>query len=155
MLVTKISPNQSDPPPLILHPWYWGDSNYIFQSISINKASSLSQYTQQTFMKSPSLGTRCMPTTILNQQQYPCDSSDTGFVYVPTSPEIMNALNSVDYNQTRISPECNCYNVMQTCPVGAGGPSPSFNITETEDILYDLNNFNISDWFVKNNYFNK
>jgi hypothetical protein len=149
MLVTKLSPNQTDPPPLILHPWYWGNPNYMFQSISINKTSLLSNSIQQTFTKSPSLGTRCIPTTMLDTQSYPCDSTDAGYVYAPTSPDIMNALNAVNYNQTHISPGCDCYEQMQTCPIGAGGPTPSFDVTETEDILYRLDDFNITDWFVK------
>jgi hypothetical protein len=60
----------------------------------------------------------------------------------------MNALNSVNYNQTLISPECDCYDKPQTCAIGAGGPTPSYDITETEDTLYRLDDFNISDWFV-------
>jgi len=149
MLVTKLSPNQTDPPPLILHPWYWEDPNYMFQSISINQTSSLSNSIHQTFTKPPSLGTRCIPTTILNTQSYPCDLTDAHYVYATTSSQIMNALNSVNYNQTLISPECDCDDKPQTCPIGAGGPTPSYDITETEDTLYRLDNFNISDWFVE------
>lgn len=149
MLVTKLAPNQTDPPPLILHPWYWGQPSYMFQSLSVNKSSALSKSIQQTFTQSPSLGTRCMKTTMLDTTLYPCDSTSTGYVYVPTSSEVMNALNSVNYNKTRISPECDCYEKMQTCPIGASGPDPSFDRTQTEDILYRLDNYNISDWFVK------
>jgi hypothetical protein len=149
MLVITLTPNQTDPPPLILHPWYWEKPNYIFQSISTNQTSSLSKSIQQTFTQSPSLGTRCMPSTMLNQKQYPCDSSDTGYVYASTSANIINALNNVNYNQTRISPECDCLNKMQTCPVGAGGPPPSYDQIETEDVLYRLVGYNISDWFVE------
>jgi hypothetical protein len=149
MLVTKLSSNQNEPPSLILHPWYWGKTNYIFQSISINKSSLLSKSIQQTFTQSPSLGTRCMKTTMLDKQLYPCDSINTGYVYVPTSLEVINALNNVNYNQTRISPECDCYEKMQTCPIGAGGLLPSYDRTETKDFLYRLDGFNITDWFVE------
>ncbi len=149
VLVTKLSPNDNNPPPLILHPWYWGKPNYIFQSISINKSSLLSKSIQLTFTQSPSLGTRCMTTTMLDTQLYPCDLTNTGYVYIPTSLEVMNALNNVNYNQTRISPECDCYEKMQTCPIGAGGPSPSYDRTETEDFLYRLEGFNITDWLVE------
>jgi hypothetical protein len=152
MLVTKLAPNTNDPPPLILHPWYWGQPNYMFQSISINQTSLLSNSVQQTFTKSPSLGTRCISTTMLDQQKYPCASGNTGYVQVATSPDVWNALNDVDYNQTRISPDCDCYNKIQTCPKGAGGPTPSFDVTETQDVLYRLNGFNISDWFVLLDY---
>jgi hypothetical protein len=152
MLVTKLSPNQSDPPPLILHPWYWSKPNYIFQSLSINNTSLISKLTQQTFTQSPSLGTRCMNTTILNKNLYPCTRNDLDYVYVPTSSEVMNALNKVNYNQTRISPECDCWKKMQTCPIGGGGPSVNFNRIETKDILYDLQEFNISDWLIKTEY---
>ena len=41
---------------------------------------------------------------------------------------------------------------MQTCPVGAGGPAASYDKTETKDILYDLPDFNISDWLIKSEY---
>lgn len=148
MLVTKLTPNQTEPPPLILHPWYWGKPNYMFQSISINQTSLLSQSIQQTFTKSPSLGTRCMKTTMLDQTLYPCDSSKSGYVYIPTSSDVQNALNNVNYNQTSISPECDCYQKMQSCPIGAGGPPPSFDIIDTKDILYRLEGYNITDWFV-------
>ena len=149
MLVIKLTPNQKEPPPLILHPWLWNKPNYIFQSIAINQSSSLSKSIQQTFTRSPSLGTRCMKSTMLDTKVYPCDSGSAGYVYIPTSPEIMNALNSVNYNQTRISPECACGEKMQTCPVGASGPPPSFDVTQTQDVLYRLFGYNISDWFVE------
>jgi len=139
MLVTKLSPNKSEPPPLILHPWYWSKPNYIFQSLSIDNASFISKLVQQTFNKPPSLGTRCIKTTMLNKKLYPCF-------------DVMNALNKVNYNQTHISPECDCWKKMQTCPIGAGGPSANYNITETNDILYDLQGFNITDWLVKSEY---
>lgn len=71
-----------------------------------------------------------------------------GYVNVSTSAEVMNALNSVDYNRTRISPDCDCWEKMQTCPAGGGGPAANFRYTETEDILYDLQGFNITDWWV-------
>jgi hypothetical protein len=121
----------------------------MFQSIPINESSLLSKAIQQTFTQSPSLGTRCMTTTMLNTQLYPCDSASTGYVYVPTSSEVMNALNNVNYNQTLISPGCDCYEKMQTCPIGAGGPSLSYDITKTKDVLYRLEGFNITDWFVE------
>ncbi len=149
MLVTKLAPNQSDPPPLILHPWYWGNPNYMFQSMPTNNTSLLSNSIRQTFTKSPSLGTRCMATTMLDQQLYPCDSANAGYVYMPTSSDVMDALNNVNYNQTRISPGCDCYQKMQTCPIGSGGPAPSFDTTETKDTLYRLDGFNITDWFVE------
>ncbi|CAF1497007.1 unnamed protein product [Rotaria sp. Silwood1] len=38
---------------------------------------------------------------------------------------------------------------MQTCPIGAGGPLRSFDITETRDTLYRLLGYKISDWIVK------
>ena len=71
-----------------------------------------------------------------------------GYVNVSTSAEVMDALNSVDYNRTRISPDCDCWEKMQTCPTGGGGPAVNFRYTETEDILYDLQGFNITDWWV-------
>lgn len=150
MLVTKLQPNSKDPPPLILHPWYWGTPNYMFQSISINESSTLSNSIQRTFTQSSSLGTRCMATTMLNRDLYPCNSSSIGYDEIPVREEIMNALNAVNYNETRISPKCDCWHKMQTCPVGAGGPPPSFNLTETGDILYSLYNYNVTDWFVTN-----
>jgi hypothetical protein len=149
MLVTKLAPSTTNPPPLILHPWYWGKPNYMFQSLSNNQSSVLSRSIQKTFTQSPSLGTRCMATTMLDTNLYPCDTSATGYVYVPTSPDVMNALNSVNYNQTRISPECDCWDKMQTCPVGGGGPAPSFDVTQTKDVLYRLFGYNITDWYVK------
>ncbi|CAF2630332.1 unnamed protein product [Rotaria sp. Silwood2] len=152
MLVTKLAPNQSEPPPLILHPWYWGKPNYMFQSIPINKISLLSKSIQQTFTQSPSLGTRCMKTTMLDKQLYPCDTSNVGYTSVSTSDEIMNALNNVNYSGTHISPECDCWEKMQTCPTGAGGPPPSFDTTETQDTLYSLSGYNITDWTIKTEF---
>jgi len=152
MLVTKLSPNQSEPPPLILHPWHWSKPNYIFQSLSTDNASLISKSVQQTFTQPPSLGTRCIKSTILNKKMYPCTKNDLGYVYVPTSSQIMNALNNVNYNQTRISPECDCWKKMQTCPIGASGRSANFDRIETEDILYDLQGFNITDWLIKSEY---
>jgi hypothetical protein len=149
MLVTKLTPDTTKPPPLILHPWYWGKPNYIFQSLSINNASLISKSIQQTFTQSPSLGTRCMKSTMLNKKLYPCQTKGLGYVYVPTSSQVMNALNNVNYNQTHISPECDCQEKMQTCPIGGGGPATSFDVIETKDILYDLQGFNITDWLVK------
>ena len=149
MLVAKLVPNRSNPLPLILHPWYWGEPNYMFQSIAPDQSSLLSKITQQTFTQSPSLGTRCLKSTMLDKELYPCNPNDVGYVHVTTSKEIMNALNGVNYNQTRISPSCDCQEKMQTCPIGAGGPSPSFDKTETKDILYRLSGYNLTDWFVK------
>ena len=146
MLVTKLAPNDSEPPPLILHPWYWGRPNYIFQSLPATGVSSLSKSIQGTYRQSPSLGTRCLRSTVFDRQQYPCAQSTIGDVNVSTSADVMEALNSVDYNRTRISPACDCWEKMQTCPVGSGGPSPHFRLTETDDILYDLQGFNITDW---------
>jgi energy-coupling factor transporter ATP-binding protein EcfA2 len=152
MLVTTLAPNQTDPPPLILHPWYWGKPNYIFQSLSKDNASVLSKSIQKTFFQSPSLGTRCMTSTMLNKKLYPCTTNGLGLVNVPTSPEVLNALNNVNYNQTRISPSCDCWEKMQTCPIGGGGPSANYDLIETKDILYDLEGFNITDWSVKSEY---
>ncbi|CAF4835937.1 unnamed protein product, partial [Rotaria sp. Silwood2] len=152
ILFIKIAPDDSNPPPLILHPWHWGKPNYIFQSISINQSSLLSKSIQQTFIQSPSLGTRCMTSTILDTQLYPCDSADAGYYEASTSEEIMNALNNVDYYKTRISPKCDCWQTMQKCPIGARGPLPSFDKTETEDTLYRLFGYNISDWVVKTEF---
>jgi len=152
MLVTKLSPDKSEPPPLILHPWYWSKPNYIFQSLSIDNASFISKSVQRTFTQPPSLGTRCIKTTMLNKKLYPCTTNDLGHVYVPTSFDVMNALNKVNYNQTRISPECDCWEKMQMCPIGAGGPSANYDKTQTKDILYDLQGFNITDWLTKSEY---
>ncbi|CAF4021231.1 unnamed protein product [Rotaria sp. Silwood2] len=152
MLVIKLSPNESEPPMLILHPWYWNKPNYIFQSLSTDDTSFLSESIQQTFTQSPSLGTRCMKTTMLNKKLYPCMNKNPNHVYVQTSSEVMNALDNVNYNQTRISPECDCWEKMQTCPIGSGGPAANYDITQTGDILYDLQQFNITDWLVKTEY---
>ena len=152
MLVTKLAPDVSEPPMLILHPWYWGKPNYIFQSLSIDNSSLLSKSIQQTFTQPPSLGTRCMKSTMLNKKLYPCQQNNYGHISVPTSSDVMNALNKVNYNQTRISPECDCWKKMQTCPIGSGGPGISYDITETQDNLYDLQGFNITDWLVKTEY---
>ena len=153
MLVTKLTPNQSEPPMLILHPWYWSKPNHIFQSLSIdNNVSFLSKSIRDTFTLSPSLGTRCIESTVLNTKRYPCIKNNIGRVNVSTSSEVMNALNMVNYNQTRISPECDCWQKIQTCPIGSGGPAANYDLTETKDILYDLQGFNITDWTVKTEY---
>jgi hypothetical protein len=152
MLVTKLAPDVSEPPMLILHPWYWGKPNYIFQSLSIDNSSLISKSIQQTFTQSPSLGTRCMKSTMLDKKFYPCQQNNYGHISVPTNSDVMNALNKVNYNQTRISPECDCWQKMQTCPIGSGGPGISYDITETQDNLYDLQGFNITDWLVKTEY---
>ncbi|CAF1095920.1 unnamed protein product [Adineta ricciae] len=152
MCAIKLAPNENEPPPLILHPWYWSQPSYMFQSLPTNKSLVLSKMIQQTFTKSPSLGTRCMPTTMLNKRLYPCSQSNVGRVNVSSSFEVIDVLNQVHYNQTRISPECDCWQKMQTCPVGAGGPAASYDKTETKDILYDLQEFNISDWLIKSEY---
>ena len=146
MLVTKLTPSQAEPPALILHPWYWGKPNYMFQSLPINRTTQLSRNVQHTFDRSPSFGTRCIPSTMLDKEKYPCSSENRGFVRVPTSPDVLEALDNVKYNQTRISPQCDCYQKMQVCPVGAGGPEPNFYVTETKDIRYFLRLYNISDW---------
>jgi energy-coupling factor transporter ATP-binding protein EcfA2 len=152
MFVTKLAPNETEPPMLVLHPWYWSKPNYMFQSLFNDNASSISKSVQQTFTRSPSLGTRCITSTIFNKKLYPCTKTGIGHVYVPTSSDVMNALNKVNYNQTRISPECDCREKIQTCPIGGGGPAANYNITETKDILYDLQGFNITDWAIKTEY---
>ncbi|UJR30912.1 hypothetical protein I4U23_018422 [Adineta vaga] len=151
MLVITLTPNQTEPPPLILHPWYWTKPNYMFQSIPINKTSSLSKTLQETFTKSPSLGTRCMQSTMLDKELYPC-SSYGGYTSVSTSSEILNALNNVNYSYTRISPHCDCWEKMQVCPTGAGGPPASYDTLQTQDTLYQLSDYNISDWIIKTEY---
>lgn len=148
MLVTKLAPNQDQPPPLILHPWYWGKPNYLFQSLPVNRTTPISRNVQRTFDPSPSLGTRCMASTMLDRQLYPCTPDKKGFVAVETRPEVLDALDRVNYTYTRISPSCDCDQKMQTCPVGAGGPAANFTITETQDARYHLRTFNLTDWFV-------
>ncbi|CAF4578630.1 unnamed protein product [Rotaria socialis] len=153
ILVTKLAPNQSDPPMLILHPWYWNKPNHMFQSLPMNENVSLiSLSVKDTFTHSPSLGTRCIKTTIFNKRLYPCMNNGIDHVDVQTNANVMNALNNVNYNQTRISPACDCWEKMQTCPIGSGGPAASYDITNTSDILYDLQGFNITDWLVKTEY---
>jgi hypothetical protein len=137
---------------LILHPWYWGKPNYMFQSLSIDNSSLISKSVQQTFTQSPSLGTRCMASTMLDKKLYPCMTNNLGRISVSTNSDVMNALNQVNYNQTRISPACDCWEKMQTCPIGSEGPGINYDITETEDTLYDLQGFNITDWLVKTEY---
>ena len=148
MLVTKLTPSQTDPPPLILHPWYWEQPNYMFQSLSTSQSSNFSKSIQQTFTKSPSFGTRCMKTSLLDRDRYSYDSANTNFVYETIDDDILNALNQDNYSQTKVSPQCDCYKKRQVCPIGAGGPSASYDVTETKDILYRLDGFNITDWFV-------
>ena len=146
MLATKLAPNESEPPPLVLHPWYWGRPNFVFQSLPTENVSTLSQLAKQTFIQSPSLGTRCMPSTTLNRKLYPCEKLANSRVSAATSSADMDALNKVDYNRTRISPECDCWEKMQTCPRASGGPGTSFDVIETKDVLQDLQGFNITDW---------
>lgn len=148
MLVITLTPDQTDPPPLILHPWYWSKPNYMFQSMTNNQSSTLSKSVQQTFTQSPSLGTRCMPSTMLDTRLYPC-SSYGGYTSASSSSEILNALNSVNYSYTHISPGCDCWEKMQMCPVGAGGPPPGYDTLQTQDTMYQLSGYNISDWFVE------
>jgi len=152
MLVTKLAPDQTDPPPLILHPWYWGKPNAMFQSYSPSNTSLNSKFTHQTFTKYPSLGTRCIKTSLLNSKTYPCKTTNVTHVENPTNSDVLNALNQVNYNRTRISPQCNCWQTMQTCPIGAGGPQANFDVLQTNDILYDLNQFNITDWLIKSEF---
>jgi hypothetical protein len=146
MTVIKLSPNEKEPPALILHPWYWDKPNYIFRSLSNNINAPLSKSIDETWTQTPSLGTRCMQSTMLNKKLYPCAASNTGYVEKPISAEISQALNAVNYNRTRRSPDCDCWEKLQTCPVGAGGPPPSFDILETKDVLYRLSNYNLTDW---------
>ncbi|CAF3930645.1 unnamed protein product, partial [Didymodactylos carnosus] len=154
MLVATLRPSQQDPPPLILHPWYWYTPNYFFQSFAEN-ASAISNGTLQTFYRSPSVGTRCLSDTMLDSTTYPCDSSSVGYVYLQPSSEIIDALNAVNYNQTKISPECDCNQKMETCPVGGGGPPASYDLIETEDIVERLSGYNITDWITKTEYDDK
>lgn len=146
MLVTTLAPDQTDPPPLILHPWYWGNPNYIFQGVPINSTSLLSKSIQNTFTQPPSLGTRCMKSTMLDRKLYPCDLGGAKSVSVTASQAVINALNRVNYSSTRISPECTCGNQMQTCPIGGGGPPPNYDMTETKDTLFRLTGYNVTDW---------
>lgn len=146
MVVIRLAPNTQDPPPLILHPWYWGRPNYMFQSISDSNNVSLSRSIQKTFTQSPSLGSRCISSTMLDREKYSCDTSKAGYVYVPNSAQMLNALNAVNYNRTRRSPDCDCDRKMQTCPMGAGGPLPSFDVLETKDVMYRLKDYNVTDW---------
>lgn len=148
MFVTKLAPNENEPPALLLHPWYWGKPNHIFQSLPLTDASILSKSIQKTFFQSPSLGTRCLKTSVFNSKIYPCEKSSTGFFNSSTNSEVFDALNLVDYNRTKISSTCDCWEKMQTCPIGGGGPTPNFYLTETKDVLFDLHGFNITDWFV-------
>ncbi|CAF3663776.1 unnamed protein product [Rotaria sp. Silwood1] len=86
--------------------------SYSLSNSSLEQAffvSLLSKFIQQTFTQSPSLGTRCMTSTVLDTQLYSCDSTDIGYGQASISKDIMNALNNVDYNQTHISPKCNCW----------------------------------------------
>ncbi|CAF2158124.1 unnamed protein product [Rotaria magnacalcarata] len=152
MLVTKLAPDTSEPPPLTLHPWYWGNPSYMFQGIPTNNITLLSKSIQQTFTQAPSLGTRCMKSSMFDEKRYPCDLGDAKYNNVSISQEIMNALNAVNYTYTRISPSCDCDQKLQTCPIGAGGPTPSYDKTETKDTLYRLYDYNISDWVVKTEF---
>ncbi|CAM4887474.1 unnamed protein product [Rotaria socialis] len=152
MLVTKLAPDKSESPPLILHPWYWGKPSYMFQGIPTNNITLLSKSIQQTFTQSPSLGTRCMKSSMLDGKKYPCDLGDAKYNNVSISQEIMNALNAVNYTYTRISPSCDCDQKIQTCPIGAGGPTPSYDMTETKNTLFRLYDYNISDWVVKTEF---
>ncbi|CAF1345375.1 unnamed protein product [Rotaria sordida] len=61
-----------------------------------------------------------MMSTIFDKHLYQCDSTEVCYVQIPTSDEIMNALNNVNYNQTHISPKCDCWEQIQTCSIGAG-----------------------------------
>ncbi|CAF1005228.1 unnamed protein product, partial [Didymodactylos carnosus] len=151
MLGATMVPNQETSPPLILHPWYWYTPNYFFQSLA-KDASNVSQSTLKTFYKSPSVGTRCMNDTMLDRKKYPCNALAVGYTYVRPGSQIMNALNAVNYNLTKISPECDCNKKMQTCPVGASGPPPSYDQIETKDIVKRLTGYNITDWIIKTQY---
>lgn len=155
MLVIKLTPNETDPPELILHPWYWGRPNFMFQSISDSNNASISRSIEKTFTRSPSLGTRCISSTMLNKQKYPCDASQVGFISVSDTKETVDALNAVNYKQTRRSPDCDCDKKLQTCPAGAGGPLASYDELETKDTMFRLNNYNITDWSIKTEFWEK
>lgn len=147
MIVIRLVPNTRDQPQLILHPWHWGEPNYIFQALSSNKSSSILRSIQRSYTQSPSLGTRCMDTTMLDRNRFPCDAGQTGFVNVQPSDDVLQALNAVNYSFTRRSPDCDCNMKLQECPIGAGGPDPSYDKLETKDTLYSLSNYNITDWY--------
>ena len=154
VLVTKLAPNQTESPPLILHPWYWGQPNYIFQSLPNDTTSLLSSRSiHQTFIQSPSLGTRCIQSSMLNRKLYPCTMNGLDHVDNPTSSEVFNALNNVNYSQTHISPSCDCWEKKcKHVQLGSGGPSAKFDRLATKDILYNLEGFNITDWLVKSEF---
>lgn len=146
MLVTKMAPNESDPAPMILHPWFWSKTNHIFQSFSSNQIDRRSSLILKSFVESPSFGTRCVESTVFDKEKFPCTSNDPFFYNQTISEEIQRALDLVDFNRTKISPSCDCWQKAQMCPVGASGPPPSFRKTETDDIFFNLQDFNVTDW---------
>ena len=149
MFVTKLAPNESEPPPLLLHPWYWGKPNHLFQSLPFARRFTAVEIDPENVHSIALVrhtlhqNERFRQETLSMRKEFVRD--DQQFDQRAT---VMEALNRIDYNRTKISPSCDCWEKMQTCPVGGGGPAPNFYLTETKDVLYDLQGYNITDWYV-------
>lgn len=169
LLFSSLRPKIQNLPALEIHPWFYETPNYIFykeydnntNTINLNSIKNLTS----TFFESPSIGTRCMKNHTIEVVKYHdygrisksikklyCNNKTYSIAFNKKMPLDLNkALEDVNYENTKISPDCTCPNGYPVCPLGAGGDVEYKRVSklQTKDILIDLTERNVSDWLIK------
>ncbi|XP_041357912.1 phospholipid-transporting ATPase ABCA1-like isoform X2 [Gigantopelta aegis] len=147
LIFSLILPPFQQEPELELHPWKYiprkGDPFlYMFYS-NDNREVTMANSLESMLLSKPWIGNRCLnPNSKDNLlPDYPCTASP--------APPSWTARPALTGNLSVDSPDCSCDSGMQTCPAGAGGPTPSMRILPTTDHMYNMTGRNITDWLLK------
>ncbi|CAD5112216.1 DgyrCDS1449 [Dimorphilus gyrociliatus] len=145
MIFSTLKITQPDQAPLELHPWTLKPSNaedkhlYMFYSKDSTNSILGDKLEYELTQSETSLGTRCLPSDFWNIDGKSCEkSSSTKWSEPPAFVANYSSL-----------PKCSCENGFIKCPDGAAGPTPAKRILPTTDVIFNLTNYNVSDWLKK------
>lgn len=145
MIFSTLRITQPDQPPLELNPWTMKPSNaedkhlYMFYSKDSINSNLGDKLEYELAHSETSLGTRCLPRDVWKIDGKDCEKSSS--TQWTKSPGFIANYSSL--------PKCSCKTGFSRCPKGAEGPKPATRTLPTTDIIFNLTNYNVSDWLKK------
>ncbi|XP_035828704.1 phospholipid-transporting ATPase ABCA7 [Aplysia californica] len=141
MIFSLILPPFEEEPPLELQPWMYepkkGDNFLNTFYSQENPTNLLAQSLEATMLNSPYYGTRCMNDSQHSIESKACLPFTSLWTPRPFMPNVSDL------------PSCSCDSGFQRCPDGAGGPTPSYSVIQTNDRLHNVSDRDVSEWLVR------
>ncbi|XP_077864040.1 phospholipid-transporting ATPase ABCA1-like [Saccoglossus kowalevskii] len=142
-------PPIQEEPALQIMPWIYTDRQLqtFYSQDAPNSEQSLNL--EQNLHYTPGIGTRCMvpEPTILD---LPCMKKEaTDWMFTDVSQSVQDYIQKFNLSNDMPSPPCSCDIGTQVCEAEAGGPKPTYRVTQTTEIMNNLTQRNITDYLMK------